>query len=719
MTTGLLKLFFGILVAVLPLIAQPVEKEATYSIPYVKNIVLDGQIADWGTSGFYVSTLSDMSGKPNVSATCDAAIRIGWDSIGLLVLVTITDNDPVEFNDTNYLWQGDAVEFFMADTIGAPDFFQLIVTPGIDGKHKLRIHGYDNRQNKAFKNAPLKIDAATKATSIGYIMEVRIPWANLAINPFIGRECAFTVQADAYSKGDRFIGKLGWFPQPGAYWNSAMMMRIRLADQPDKAVKIVTYAQYENFRRVVVTAVGTKDMVGKTVTVKNGGQIVGTALYQLDQNTRAKAQIVLPLPKDSTKDDTLLMLTESERLNSVIVPNLKNELENAINANPVIFPISVFKGQTFPTGNFVDTLLAQDCLGRYTIETTFYDAQLKKVIQPTTPGRYGALVKVRRADGKIKTYSYSLFKLGTGFKWYIADTGITLEYPKMQGAESSFIKRHANVVAALFSDVNARPNHFSDDTAATLAWLYEMSSQPNPGTLRTDAESANLRWWIQLRQKVGELIPYEYCTFEPEGYKADSTRRYPLLIVLHGRGGQHSSFKEHCDAAAKRYLTSKAKSEFPSIIIYPRCVSQQYDGSSWSPQKLNILMKDVLAKYRVTKERVYLTGVSMGGNGTWRFATEYPQYFAAIAPICGWGDSSDVRQLKKMPIWVFHGEKDNTVPTNETYDMVNAFKRLNQPIKVTIIPDADHDISDRVMQDPEYLSWMFKQKRAKRAKVDF
>ena len=142
--------------------------------------------------------------------------------------------------------------------------------------------------------------------------------------------------------------------------------------------------------------------------------------------------------------------------------------------------------------------------------------------------------------------------------------------------------------------------------------------------------------------------------------------------------------------------------EFPFILVSPQCP----EGSWWSDNVLDGLLKELEEKYNVDKNRIYVTGLSMGGYGTWSLAMEYPHRFAAIAPVCGGGNVRTVCKLKDMPIWVFHGAKDNVVPIAESQKLVDALKKCGNDVKFTIYPEANHDSWTETYKNPELYKWL-------------
>ena len=116
---------------------------------------------------------------------------------------------------------------------------------------------------------------------------------------------------------------------------------------------------------------------------------------------------------------------------------------------------------------------------------------------------------------------------------------------------------------------------------------------------------------------------------------------------------------------------------------------------------------------QVDPKRVYLTGISMGGFGTWETAFEYPATYAAIAPICGGAGVRWVtaQRLKHMPCWIFHGDKDGAVPIENSQKIYDALKKIDAPVKFTIYPGVGHDSWTQTYANPEFWSWLFEQKQ--------
>jgi predicted peptidase len=149
--------------------------------------------------------------------------------------------------------------------------------------------------------------------------------------------------------------------------------------------------------------------------------------------------------------------------------------------------------------------------------------------------------------------------------------------------------------------------------------------------------------------------------------------------------------------------------EFPFICLTPQCP----EGETWIGQirVLKLLLDEVTSSYSVDLDRIYLTGFSMGGYGTWGLAMNYPETFAAIAPICGGGMDRFIEDLKHIPVWAFHGADDLVVPVEESQRMVDAMRAAGGQAKLTVYPGVEHDSWTETYENPELYEWFLRQRR--------
>jgi predicted peptidase len=177
---------------------------------------------------------------------------------------------------------------------------------------------------------------------------------------------------------------------------------------------------------------------------------------------------------------------------------------------------------------------------------------------------------------------------------------------------------------------------------------------------------------------------------------------WPLVVFLHG-AGERGDDLEKVKVHGPPKLVEQGK-DFPFILVSPQCKQNRW----WEPVSLSALIDGVEEKYNVDAKRIYLTGLSMGGFGTWDLASYSPERFAAIAPICGGGDATKTVYTigDKIPAWVFHGAKDSVVPLVRSKELVDGFKKRGVDVKFTVYPDSGHDSWSETYNNPELYQWM-------------
>jgi predicted peptidase len=204
-------------------------------------------------------------------------------------------------------------------------------------------------------------------------------------------------------------------------------------------------------------------------------------------------------------------------------------------------------------------------------------------------------------------------------------------------------------------------------------------------------------------------VKLDYLLYLPADYSKDKDKKFPLIMFLHGSGESGSDVnkvKVHGPPKLLEKGTDSPVKQF--IVVSPQCPAAR---QGWNVFQLNALLDDINAKYNVDQDRVYLTGLSMGGYGTWEWAGRNSDRFAAIAPMCGGGNPANVRRLATLPIWVFHGDADPTVNVKNSDDMVAALKAANADVKFTRYPGVGHDCWTRSYENPELFTWMLSHKR--------
>jgi predicted peptidase len=198
-----------------------------------------------------------------------------------------------------------------------------------------------------------------------------------------------------------------------------------------------------------------------------------------------------------------------------------------------------------------------------------------------------------------------------------------------------------------------------------------------------------------------------YLLYLPKDYVP--MQKYPTILFLHGAGERGSNLLLINKHGLPKHIM--AGDEFPFIIVAPQCPTDSW----WRDElkALNKLLDHMLTTYPIDKTRFYLTGMSMGGQGTWTLAVEHSELFAAVVPICPLqlDNPQRVCVLKDIPVWVFHGAKDTAVPISHAEVMVEALKACGGNVQFTVYPEAEHDSWTETYNNPQLYKWFLEHQR--------
>jgi predicted peptidase len=220
---------------------------------------------------------------------------------------------------------------------------------------------------------------------------------------------------------------------------------------------------------------------------------------------------------------------------------------------------------------------------------------------------------------------------------------------------------------------------------------------------------------LQVVDDMGfsRTVDVHYLLYLPGDYGRDPQAQWPLIIFLHGaseRGDDPSVITRYSIPA---FLTNTL--DFPFVVLSPQSPADDW----WSNQTdvLDALLNQIQTMYAIDPKRIFLTGQSMGGYGTWAMALKYPARFAAIVPVAsGWDYTNEVVpanicDLKNVPIWIFHGAQDTSVPPDQAMAMAQALQDCGGNVRFTLYPDADHlGSSNRAYADPDLYEWLAAQR---------
>lgn len=207
--------------------------------------------------------------------------------------------------------------------------------------------------------------------------------------------------------------------------------------------------------------------------------------------------------------------------------------------------------------------------------------------------------------------------------------------------------------------------------------------------------------------------------------KVEANEKLPLLLCMHGAGERGDDNEKHLGYFVPLY-TGENGQKYRCIVVLPQVPnnklwasygwSTNFDTMQKEPSETLLLTKQLVEHLLKTQpidpDRVYVTGLSMGGYGTWEFTQRWPELVAAAAPVCGGGDVTQVEHIKKIPFWAFHGAKDGVVKLEASTKAIDALKAAGAKPKLTVYEQVGHDSWRPAYNDPGLMPWFFEQRRA-------
>ncbi|MDB5320713.1 MAG: phospholipase/carboxylesterase [Phycisphaerales bacterium] len=718
----------GIILIVIVLFAASLRATAAddwppvYNIPELKDITIDGDGGDWKDQGFRIEVLAPADGKIVHSTEFDALVRLGWNKEGLLVLISVVDRTPVEKEQRDQLEQGDSVELFVEPDNGGPKLIDYVIASGSERLNPERRYRIDDP-----RNSDPAVKVAGRKTAAGYVIEA------LILNMHQGKRLprrAFQIVINDAAPG-RAPRRYTWYPADDTFTHPEHSHHLHLATGPSPPVTTAVAGVYENLRHSRITLLTHSGLLGQRIEVSPGPSLREVAVTNSTQfplavekigsiADRTAVSIVVPLPPLGKPYEPLNVYVDSNIVGRLTPVDIDAKRRHALSNIDLKFNPAVFAGDAFPQCDFADPIHAHDLIGGgYTFKTTFYNAEHEPVEKPDKPGRYGAVVDITTDAGvSLPARLVTLFKLKErGAREQDLDLHTNL--PPQLGIDPQVVKEQQPALAEHLTERFIDGFGAEPDAALLLAALAE--SKPGEGRLAgmNSIWARDQRWWLPIKRKLGR---YKYkCLIDVPDHYDRVTTKFPVILFLHGSGERGDdvdelrasglpSLAKAPDNAFIHILRGDLKPNWPFpgfILVSPQCPA----GEWWSAQQLAVLLDDLERTYRVDPDRVYVTGLSMGGYGAWELAAEFAERFAAIAPVCGAGSPDDAPRLKNLPTWVFHGERDTVVPFQRSAEMVEALKKAGGRVRFTAYPEKGHDAWTATYSNPELYGWLFDQKR--------
>jgi predicted peptidase len=219
--------------------------------------------------------------------------------------------------------------------------------------------------------------------------------------------------------------------------------------------------------------------------------------------------------------------------------------------------------------------------------------------------------------------------------------------------------------------------------------------------------------FVDKTHKNADGTTSPYVVFVPKDY--DGTKEYPVILFLHGAGEtKNPKAKKEGKMPVEVGIgpaIKKREKDFAFITVIPRAENFGWGADGANGKRALAMLDEVMKEYKIDAKRQYLTGLSMGGMGTWSIAMAHPDRFAAIVPICGRGDTSKAEKIKDLPIWCFHGDADTSVKVEGSRDMIEAIKKAGGKPKYTEYPGVGHNSWDKAYATDELYTWLLEQRK--------
>lgn len=210
---------------------------------------------------------------------------------------------------------------------------------------------------------------------------------------------------------------------------------------------------------------------------------------------------------------------------------------------------------------------------------------------------------------------------------------------------------------------------------------------------------ANFKKTVSVKAELGYVLDY------PKEAKS----AVPLIVFLHGSGERGQNLEM---VKAHSPFTYKELIKEPVAILAPQCPADEW----WDTEAVYALIQEIVSKYKIDPSRIHLTGLSMGGWGSWKLASEHPEMFASLSVVCGPSDrwmKATAHKYKDLPIRIFHGGNDDIVSPMASIEMYQVIRKINPNVSLTIFPDDNHNSWDSTYSNPEFYTWMLANRKQK------
>lgn len=489
-----------VLIALLCVSIWSFAAEPIFDIPSVTGLKADADTADWAGNGLRVDAMGILQDAAVDPANFDPRFRLAWNAEGLWLLTIVRDDLLAEEANDNALFMGDGHEIFVGERKGGPMYYQIALAPGVDSVHKaLRISYYDHRRSDSL--ATLTSQQASRAITGGYVVEILMPWSNLGMKqaPAIGRELGFQLYIADRDAGSSRTGI--WYPAAATHERPENMHRVRLSAQPSAPVAAAAIARYDGlFRTVFDITADTRHKAGTTVVVSSRGKEIGRSTLQVISG-RPLARVALPFPQAGTSYDSLTISLGKDKIAPPVLQPA-GTVAGALLLEQTLSGQFVFPGDAFPQLDFANPYLIRQCIGAYTVKTTYYNADFTLATAASKPGRYGAVVQIIPEKGRTLTRYATLYRApGFWTEWEAPVDSASCVFDTVLGVGRKVPKRFAGQLSELGKSTLGQSLGRDHGWAALLAAIHEKAGSDSVWSWN-DAAALDRQWWVTLKRRL-------------------------------------------------------------------------------------------------------------------------------------------------------------------------------------------------------------------------
>ena len=545
MRISLLALAMSVLAAFLVVSPTQAADAPVYDIPRIEKFALDGDASDWADRGFRIDSMSPAMGAVKPAEAFSTRVRLGWNDDGLLMLVFWHDASWTEGPTVYEISTLDSMEVFFAINPASALLVKWFVAPGMDPAQSApRTNLNDRRNDPDLLKLPADIKVARMATPDGCVLEALIPWRPLGVAPQMGTTCAFQVAFNDPEEGDYYPS---WPVELDENPASLTPHVLRLSDKASSMAFEGLKARggyVTDTLETLLTIGAAKSYAGKTAVIRDDeGRELARAEFAENGPTNALAQARFPMPPVGKPFKTLSIEVDGKRETSLDMQNADALRAWAfLHQELVAAPAAVFEGETFPTFEFAKPDYVEALIGPYTLKAAYYDKDRKPVTAASALGRYGAVVEVSAAGGKVYKRFMTLCR-----------------------ATSEQMSHGVAQAAAVMSDENIDP---SDPRLQPqiVAWLQDGHGAAM-ASFFTDAIQTDRQWWVGFKRAFygydKRWPEFPACPRPIEGAPAPVVREGTLAEAGH-EARRRQGHRRRPDEMGRRYRRSLCRLRRPA-----------------------------------------------------------------------------------------------------------------------------------------------------------